>query len=103
MANQESRNRALHDGKYLRKRLRIVGEQETQGKRKGQHPLANRYFGKHMVDQVGGRLDHPPGPAAGADKIAGSDFEQPQAGPKGEGQDARSNPRRLRLKATECS
>jgi len=25
------------------------------------------------------------------DKIAGSDFEQPQAGPKGGGQDARSN------------
>ena len=24
------------------------------------------------------------------DKIAGSDFEQPQAGPQGEGQDARS-------------
>jgi hypothetical protein len=32
--------------------------------------------------------------ATGADKIAGSDFEPPQAGPKGEGQDARSNPRR---------
>jgi len=27
----------------------------------------------------------------GFDKIAGSDFEQPQAGPKGVGQDARSN------------
>jgi len=26
------------------------------------------------------------------DKIAGSDFEQPKAGPKGEGQDARSSP-----------
>ena len=26
------------------------------------------------------------------DKIAGSDFERPQDGPKGEGQDARSNP-----------
>jgi len=25
------------------------------------------------------------------DKIAGSDFEQPKAGPKGEGQDARSS------------
>ena len=32
---------------------------------------------------------------ARADKIAGSDFEQPKAGPKGGGQDARSNPRRL--------
>ena len=30
---------------------------------------------------------------SGADKIAGSDFEPPQAGPKGEGQDARSKPR----------
>ena len=29
--------------------------------------------------------------AVGGDKIAGRDFEQPQAGPKGEGQDARSN------------
>jgi len=30
-----------------------------------------------------------------ADKIAGSDFEQPKAGPKGGGQDARSNPTTL--------
>jgi hypothetical protein len=29
------------------------------------------------------------------DKIAGSDFEQPKAGPKGGGQDARSNPATL--------
>jgi hypothetical protein len=35
---------------------------------------------------VGGQFDHPPRPATRADKIAGSDFEQPQAGPKGEGQ-----------------
>jgi hypothetical protein len=45
---------ALHDGQYLRECVRIVGEQETQGKRKGQHPLPNWCFGKHMIDQVGG-------------------------------------------------
>jgi hypothetical protein len=46
---------ALHDGQYLGEPVRIVGEQETQGKRKGQHPLPNWYFRKHMIDQVGGR------------------------------------------------
>ena len=37
------------------------------------------------------------------DQIAWSDLEQPQAGPQGGGQDARSNPRRLQLNATSRS
>jgi hypothetical protein len=64
--------------------------------------LPHGRFRKDMIDQVGGRLDHPPRPATRADKIAGSDFEQPKAGPKGVGQDARSNPLRLQLNATRA-
>jgi hypothetical protein len=51
--------------------------------------------GQHLIDQQCSTFHHAPGTAAGTDKIAGSDFEPPQAGPKGEGQEARSNARRL--------
>jgi hypothetical protein len=39
----------------------------------------------HQCNQSGDQV-------LGLDKIAGSDFGQPKAGPKGAGQDARSNP-----------
>ena len=38
----------------------------------------------HQCGQPGDKIQR-------LDKIAGSDFEQPKAGPKGAGQDARSN------------
>ena len=47
-----------------------------------------------LIYQQGRTLGHAARTATGADKIAGSDYEPPQAGPKGGGQDARSNPRR---------
>jgi hypothetical protein len=53
--------------------------------------------------QIGSEFLHALGTAMGADKIAGRDLEQPQACPKGGVQDARSNPRRLQLNATNCS
>ena len=65
MVKQESRNGALNNGQQFSERLGIDGEQEAQGKRKGQHPLSDRCLGKYVIDRVGGRLDHPPGTAAG--------------------------------------
>jgi len=46
-------------------------------------------MGKYLVYQQGCALGHPACSTARADKIAGGDFEPPQAGPKGGGQDAR--------------
>ena len=43
----------------------MCGQQEAQRKWKGQHPLPHGCFGKHVIDQMGGRLDHAPGTAAG--------------------------------------
>jgi hypothetical protein len=49
---------------------------------------------KYLIYEQDRTLSHAASAATGTDKIAGSDFEQPKAGPKGGGQDARSNPRR---------
>ena len=58
--------------------------------------------GEDLLDDIGvlNARDDSHRPAAGRagldvdpDQIAGSDFEQPQADPKGEGQDARNNTR----------
>jgi hypothetical protein len=70
MVNHEGRDTALNHRQHPGQRFRLRGQQEAQGKRKGQHPLANRHFGKHVIDQVGGRLDHAPGAAAGAEPPA---------------------------------
>ena len=49
---------------------------------------------ENLIYEQGRTLGQAACDATGADKIAGSDFEPPQADPKGGGQDARSNPRR---------
>ena len=67
MLHHEGRDTALNHRQHLGQRFRLRGQQETQRKRKGQHPLPHGRFGKHVIDQVGGRLDHPPGTAAGAE------------------------------------
>jgi len=50
--------------------------------------LAHRLVREYLICEQGRTLGHAARAATGADKIAGSDFEPPQAGPKGEGQDA---------------
>jgi hypothetical protein len=49
MVKQESRNGALNNGQQFSERLGIDGEQEAQGKRKGQHPLSDRCLGKYVA------------------------------------------------------
>ena len=60
----------MHHGQYCRKRVWIIGEQKAQGKWKSQHPLPDRCFGEHVIDQMRGRLHHPPCPATGAEASA---------------------------------
>ena len=60
----------MHHGQYCRKRVWIIGEQKAQRKRKSQYELPHRYFGKHVIDQMRGRLHHPPCPATGAEASA---------------------------------
>jgi len=61
---------ALHHGEHGRQGFGLGGEQKAQGKRKGKHPLSDRCCRKDMIDQVRGRLDHPPSPTAGAEATA---------------------------------
>jgi len=63
--HHEGRDTALNHRQHLGQRFRLRGQQETQRKWKGQHPLSDRHLGKHVIDQVGGRLDHAPGATAG--------------------------------------
>lgn len=61
---------ALHHGEHGRQGLGLGGEQKAQGKREGQHPLSDRCFRKHVIDQVGGRLHHAACAATGAEAPA---------------------------------
>ena len=47
--------------------LGTAGEQEAQGKRKAQHPLAHRGLGQNLIDQQRRAFGHAPGPATGAE------------------------------------
>jgi len=78
---------AVHHAQDLAQDLRLGGEQEAQRvgegqphRRWGTH-MTDGLFRKDVIDQMGGALYHLPGATRGADKIAGSDFEQPKAGP----------------------
>ena len=54
LANHERRDGTLHHGQYCGQCLGLGCEEEAQGKRKGQHPLPDRHFGKDVIDQVRG-------------------------------------------------
>jgi hypothetical protein len=44
----------------------MCGEEKSERKREREHPLPDGCFGKHVIDQVGGRLHHAPRAATGA-------------------------------------
>jgi hypothetical protein len=66
VVDQEGRDTALDHRQHLSQYIRLGCEQESQRKRKRQHELTNGRFGKHVIDQVGGRLHHAPHAATGA-------------------------------------
>lgn len=48
----------------------MCGEEKSERKWERKHPLSDGCLGKHMVDQVSGRLDHAPCATTGAEAPA---------------------------------
>jgi len=62
-----ARDDAVHHLQYGRYQLGLCGQQQAQGdgqpRLANSHPLAHRHTQDDVVDQVGRRLGHAPGPA----------------------------------------
>ncbi len=64
LLDQVTGDDTIDDAEYLAHDRWTAGEQETQGIRKAQHPLAHRLLGEDLIDQQGGAFGHAPRPAA---------------------------------------
>jgi hypothetical protein len=56
----------VRDLKALGHELRLYGKQQSQLKRKAQHPLPDRFDGKYLVNKMDRALGHAPSAARGA-------------------------------------
>ena len=66
LLDQVAGDPTIDDAEHLAPDPWTAGEQQTQGIRKAQHPLAHRLLGKHRIAPQGRALGHAPRPAAGA-------------------------------------
>jgi hypothetical protein len=60
-------NDAVNDAQHLTHDLGPAGEQEAQGIRETEHPMAHGLFGQDVIDQQGRTFGHAPCPAAGTE------------------------------------
>jgi len=67
LLDQVRSNHPVNDAEHLAHDRRAAGEQETQWKRKTQHPLAHRLFRENLIHQQRGTFCHTACPTAGTE------------------------------------